>query len=446
MQALARVLVEQGWHISGSDSASDVPCWLADSGIEVHRGHAASYLPASAETLVYSQSIPVDNPERVAAERRGLPQLSYAEMLSRVTKKHTTLAVAGTHGKSTTTAMTTEILLAAGLDPTFVVGASWRDGTPVAHAGHGPLAVVEACEFRRGFLHLRPQCAALLNVEPDHFDCFPDEADLERAFGDFAALLPAEGLLVYNAADAGALQIVRHAKCRRESFAVDAPADWQVTNLLSQAGCYEFDLLHSSKVLGRIALQVPGQHMVANALAAAALAASGGAESAAIVAGLERFAGLQRRVEPIVDTTELAIVDDYAHHPTEVAATLAAIRQRYPKRRLWCVFQPHQASRLARLLAEFARALADADLVAIADVYRAREGVWRPGEATAADLAAQISAFGVPVLQEHRPDAILEQVHAALRPGDVVAVLGAGDIGKFAHALGDRLRSFDSAR
>ena len=271
--------------------------------------------------------------------------------------------------------------------------------------------LVEACEYRGNFLDLRPRQAAILGIEPDHFDCYDSLDALERAFAQFAALLPRDGLLVVRH-DCPVSRRAAAAGCPLETFGIQPQADWSARNLTARAGRYRFEIHYRGEPLGQVALRIAGRHNVLNALAAAAIGQAAGADPPAILAGLSRFEGLRRRLEVLGTVGGITLVDDYAHHPTEVAATLDALRRMFPRRRLWCVFQPHQASRTARLLDQLAASLQNADRVAVAEIFRAREGPPRPGEVTAAALAARVRAGGAETLDVHTA----EEIALALRP------------------------------
>jgi UDP-N-acetylmuramate--alanine ligase len=345
------------------------------------------------------------------------------------------------------------------------------------------MTLVEACEFRRNFLHLRPREAVILNVEADHFDCYPTRDALLAAFCDFAAALPHDGRLLIQARtqlapredarraerDECLVRIAAAARCPVETFGDEVEADWQAADVdLGQVACpvdsapamkrqvgnlphtsalgrYAFDLVHQGQRLGRVELAVPGRHNVGNAVAAAALAAGCGCPPAAVVAGLAGFRGLQRRLQRIGTAAGIDFWDDYAHHPTEIATTLQTIREVAPQSRVWCLFQPHQALRTARLLDELAWSLQNAERVLIAEIYRAREGPPRPGETTAADLAAKTREFGQEVYGSHAPAEIQQFLHTQLIPGDTLVVMGAGDIGRTAHGLLEWFRTHRAA-
>ena len=516
MRALARVLLEKGWRLSGSDMAVGCDDPLMTTGIRCFSAHAAEQVSAEFECVIYSSAIPESNPELRRAAELGIPVLSYAEMLGLLMQGHHGLAVAGTHGKSTTTAVAAEILVAAGCDPTVIYGAAPRDGGDGGRAGTGKAVVVEACEFRRNFLNLRPRDAVILNIEPDHFDCYDSREDLEEAFARFAGLLPSDGRLIVPWNDAGVQRIAAAAGCRIETFgwadAADSVAagvsevewaerapcthgrrvppnkcppptcllavggekachpiftpssplpapssplpapcslppspDWAAANVQSEQGRYSFDLVHHGRKLGRIGLSVVGRHNVFNALAAAALVADCGVSAEKIISGLARFRGLRRRLEPLGTAGGVFFWDDYAHHPSEITATLQAIREVAPEARVCCLFQPHQALRTARLLDELASSLQNAERVLIADIFRAREGPPQPGEITAADFAARTRALGQDVPGLHAPVDIQKFLQTRLTPGDVLVVMGAGDIGRIGYGLLDWFRKHRAA-
>ncbi|MCA9248968.1 MAG: UDP-N-acetylmuramate--L-alanine ligase [Planctomycetales bacterium] len=434
MRSLSRLLAGFGWEVTGSDPM------LASSSAGRFQLHAPDNVPEHADVVVCSDAIAADHCERQRAAELGIETISYADMLGRLMLDRTGVAVAGTHGKSTVTAMTGEILLAAGLDPSIVVGAEPIACQRSGRAGSSPLLVAEACEYRRNFLKLRPRCAAILNVEPDHFDCYAQVDELTDAFGQFAAQVHMHGRLIVNEDSPRAVSAARRADCPTETFGFEPSADWSPRFLLANNGFYDFDLCHQSRSLGRVRLRVAGRHQVANALAAAALAAAAGAHEEAILVGLSRFAGLERRLELAGMPGGVNWIDDYAHHPTEVAAAIETLREMMPISRLWCVFQPHQASRTAGLLEEFAETLRMTDRVAILDVFRAREGAPAPGEVTAADLAERIRDLDGRVIDVHAADAVEQTLAEAievgeLTRGDIIITMGAGDVGRIGAGL-----------
>ncbi len=470
LSAIATVLLEQGYSVSGSDlHASAVTERLARLGATVYVGHAAANL-GDADLVVVSSAVPEGNPEVEEAHRRDIPVAKRAEWLGRMMGGKRGVAVAGTHGKTTTTAMIALILREAGLDPTFIVGGDIPQLGTNAGAGAGDVFVIEADEYDHTFLGLRPEIAVVTVVEWDHPDCYPTPQSMMEAFQQFVALVPAEGLVVGCGDEAGVQglfgklvdgetgklgdwEIGKSEDRSAEdlpsppqspslpisqspnlpaliTYGLNAGNDWRAVELeLNRRGGYDFavHLADASKQaeegLGQVSLGVPGKHNVKNALAALAVADWLGVPLAQATATLANFSGVGRRFEIKDRASEIVVVDDYAHHPTEIRATLAAARTRYPERAIWAVFQPHTYSRTRALLDDFAAAFADADHVVIVDIFPAREV--DDGSVSSHDIIARM---------EH-PDAryigLLEDAAnflvGRLRPGDVLITLGAGD-------------------
>ena len=427
MRALADVLKGWGWQLSGSDLGLDGMRNLAAEGVRLFSSHSAEYLPPETELVVFSDAVPEENPELRRAKELGIPAISYFQMLGRVSADAHVVAIAGTHGKSTTTAMAAHVLVEAGLDPTVFCGASPLGARSGGRAG-GRLMLVEACEYRANFLHLQPRYAAILGIEPDHFDCYRSLGQLEEAFRQFAESVPGDGWLLVRQDCASARRATTGLPCRTESFGLCEEADWSALRLTENEGRFSFEIRRSGRPLCEVRLQVPGRHNVLNALAAAAICWQNGATEGQIAAGLESFAGLHRRLERVGQWRGVTLIDDYAHHPTEVTAALAAVRGMFARSRLWCVFQPHQASRTRELLDEFAASLQNADRLLVTDIFRAREGDPLPGEVTATDLARRAAALGVEVIPGHSNEEIDRLLEAHLAPGDVLVTLGAGDV------------------
>jgi UDP-N-acetylmuramate--alanine ligase len=448
MQALTQVLVDRKWRVSGSDLnpaarqivAEGLRVEPAANPVSVLLGHAADHIPADTHVVVYSDAITSDNPERRRAMDRQIPTLSYPQALGRLMSGKRGIAISGTHGKSTTTAMLAEILLADGIDPTYLIGARPMSGLPAGRAGASDMMLVEACEYRANFLNLSPQAAAILNVEPDHFDFYRTIDQLHAAFAEFARRIPTGGLVLANHDCAAALWATTGVSCRVSTFGLQAWADWSATNLKHERGCFRYRLLHQGRPRFDVVLQVPGKHQVLNSLAAAALAHEAGADDQAIKGALAGFRGLERRLEYLGEWHGAHLIDDFAHHPTEVAAALAAVRLIYPGRRICCVFQPHQVSRTAHLLDEFAASLQNADQVAVAEIFPAREPLHARHRVTATHLAHRVRQLGGEVWPVHAMPAILDRLEQTLVSGDVLVTLGAGDVRKISHALTARLQ------
>ncbi|MGD8451418.1 MAG: UDP-N-acetylmuramate--L-alanine ligase [Phycisphaerae bacterium] len=440
MAGLAAFLLRRGSSVSGSDmQPGDEVRRLAEAGVHVAEPGTEA-IPPDVDLVVRSAAVPDTQPEVVEARRRGVPVVKYAQALGALMSHCAGVAISGTHGKSTTTGWLSYVLREAGLDPSFVIGASVPQLGGGSGAGDGPHFVAEACEYDRSFLNLRPQRAAILNIEEDHLDCYRNLAAIEAAFAEFAARVPADGLLVTNANDASCRRVAAHATCRVETFGFTDAADWSASELVPERGCYAFSVSHRTKMLGRISVGLPGRHNVANALAVMALATDCGAQWEQIVPALASFRGVRRRLELRGKARGVRVLDDYAHHPTEIRATLAAARQRYEPRQLWCLFQPHQHSRTRFLLSAFAESFAQADHVVVPDIYFVRDSEREREAVSAEDLVERIRARGDDAEFLPSFDSIVTRVVAAAQPGDVVITMGAGNIWKVADELLRRLR------
>jgi UDP-N-acetylmuramate--alanine ligase len=426
LSAMATVLLQQGEAVSGSDmQASEATARLAALGARVCIGHRAENLGA-AEQVVISSAIPAENPELLAARQQGLPVAKRAEWLGRMMAGRVGIGIAGTHGKTTTTAMTAFIIKEAGLDPTFIVGGFVPQMGTNAAAGQGPAFIIEADEYDHTFLGLRPTVAVVTIVEWDHPDIFPTPKEMCQAFVDFVQLVPAAGGRVIGCGDApGVRDILTHAHAPAVTYGLEAGNDWQAINLrLNERGGYDFEVVRFSSPVVQVSLRVPGQHNVANGLAALACAESQGVAVSQAAESLSRFEGVGRRFELKGEVNGVTVIDDYAHHPTEIKATLAAARVRFGARPIWALFQPHTFSRTVALRDDFAEAFGDADHVVLVDIFPSREK--DEGLVTSRDILEQMShpdaRYIGPLLEA---GAYLDE---RLRPGDVLLTLGAGDI------------------
>lgn len=425
VSGLARMLRERGYQVSGSDMvASPVTAELEAEGIEVRIGHAAAHV-AGADFVVMTAAAKADNPELVAAREQGIPAVKRAAVLGLLARDYRTLAVAGAHGKSTTSGMAAVALDRAGLSPGFAVGAVVPQLGTNARNGTGEYFVVEADEYDYSFLQLEPDVAIITNIEHDHPDLFPDFEAILDAFARFARRLRPGGTLVVAAGDPG---------CRRLLAELDDDFSGRIVTFGTESGDWRLgdELLVSGpgERTFELPLVVPGRHNRLNALAVLASADGLGIEPDRLLQGLSEFSGVGRRFEILREDADLVVVNDYAHHPTEIAATIAAARERYDDRRLLVIFQPHTYSRTRVLLDDFAGALDGADEVVLAEVYAAREtddlGV------SAASIAARMA---VPVETAATPEEAARVAVERLRPGDVALVLGAGDIYRAAEQL-----------
>ena len=431
LSAIARVLLERGHVISGSDlHLSPVARELARQGATVYEGHAAEHV-GDADLVVVSSAIPPHNPERLAARQRGIPVVKRHWLLERLTAGTTCIAVAGTHGKTTTSAMIAWTLVQAGLDPTFIVGGVVQNLGTNARSGQGDVFVIEADEYDHTFLSLHPRIAVVTHLEHDHPDCYPTFREMRAAFREFVELVPEEGVVVGcgdEEAVAGLLEEAGQAGKSVLSYGLANGRDWRATAVRpNERGGYDFTVEVQHRDAGlQVSLQIPGLHNVKNALGVLAAVAQVGVPVEEAARALSQYQGTERRFQVKGEAGGVVVVDDYAHHPTEIRATLRAARDRYPGRTLWAVFQPHTYSRTKALFENFAAAFADADHVLLVPIYPAREhdtlGM------SSQKLVARIRERGHPDAR-YVPSlaAAVETLLEELRPGDVLLTLGAGD-------------------
>jgi len=430
ISAIARVLMEQGAAVSGSDLVlSRVAEALARDGASVFAGHRAENVQG-ADMVVVSSAVPPTNVEIRAAQAIGIPVMKRPEFLGQMMEGQAGVAVAGTHGKTTTTAMISSILLEAGRDPTFIVGGVIAGLETNARAGSGKLFVIEADEYDRTFLSLKPQVAVITIVEHDHPDCYPTFDDFRAAFEEFVALVPPDGLLLVCWDDPVARSLGEQ---RKEAglpvvfFGLGEGAEWRAEEVRSNfAGGVDFLAVRGGQTLGLVRLRLPGVHNASNATAALVVADYLGVSFQAARSALTEFHGVGRRFEVKGEADGVLVVDDYAHHPTEIRATLQAARSRFPSQTLWAVWQPHTYSRTKTWLDDFAQAFDLADQVIVLPIYASRE------RDTLGLTDVQVAA-AVRHPDVRRAESLEEAVvwlATEVRPGDVVLTLGAGDSDK----------------
>ena len=441
MSALAELLVRTGVDVTGCDvRPGAVGMALAAHDVRVYEGHDPAHV-ADAVAVVVTAAVRPDHEEVAAARARGIPVLKRAQALAAIVNRGTVIAISGTHGKTTTTAATAGILAEAGLDPTGFVGGRVQGWGSGLRAGGG-LFVVEADEYDRSFLTLRPSAAVVTSVEADHLDIYGDVAAVEAAFVEFLSLVKPGGLIAACGDDAGARRVALERPNRSSLvlYGTGDHADLRAVNVRQEGRVMSFDVIDRGERLGPITLPAPGIHNVRNALGALAVARHAGATFAHAQTALRSFGGVARRFEELGHARRITVIDDYAHHPTEVAATLAAARHMYEGRRIIAAFQPHLYSRTRDLANEFGRALAAADVVWVTDVYPAREapiaGVSGELVASAARAAGASAVAYVASLEQLRAE-LLE----GLQPDDVLVAMGAGDIDEMARTLVASLRA-----
>ena len=443
MSGIAEVLISEGYQVSGSDQRSSVNTQrLIDLGAKVVIGHDAALI-SQVDVVVTSTAISSDNPELVAARAAQIPVVPRAEMLAELMRLRSGIAVAGTHGKTTTTSLVASLLAEQGMDPTFVIGGQLNAAGSNARFGSGEYLVAEADESDASFLHLTPQISVVTNIDQDHMETYGGDRDqLDRVFVEFIHRLPFYGLAVLCADDPGIQRIESRLQKPTISYGIDAPADYQARKIrfVGTRSFFTVDRAGESGWL-QIELNMPGRHNILNALAAIAVADEVGVSADAIIRGLQQFGGVGRRFEQRgqirLGDAACLLVDDYGHHPREIAVTLEAARNAWPDRRLVAVFQPHRFSRTRDLFDEFCKELAEADLLVLLDVYPAGESPI--SGADGASLAKAIRQRGKldPVFLGGEIN-LNEALAPLVQEGDLVIALGAGSIGAMVNQLVDK--------
>jgi len=437
LSAIARLLLESGYTVSGSDRAlTPFADEVRKAGAQVFVGHHPRNI-TGADWVVRSSAVTDDNPEVEAAKHAGIPVYKRADFLGRLMEDKKGIAIAGTHGKTTTTAMTAWVLSELGRDPSFIVGGVLNNLGVNARAGRGKPFVIEADEYDNMFLGLKPQIEVVTSLEHDHPDCFPTYESMVEAFQKFVDLLPDDGTLIVCVDDPGAASLippVRKAGRNVVAYSVQsdktiASSSWMMAREVKPNMRGGFDFVASSNLSGdtglksvEVSLQVPGEHNVRNALAVLAIVKTLGLSTKKAAKALGEFTGTGRRFQLRGEVAGVAIFDDYAHHPTEIKATLAGARARFPKRRIWAVWQPHTYSRTQTLFLDFARAFKDADEVIVTEVYAAREP---KQDFTSAEIVSAMPHLSARYRQTL--DETTKYLLEHLKPGDVVLVLSAGD-------------------
>ena len=432
MSGLAEILLlSTPLEITGCDlQRSENTDRLTKLGARIAYGHDPRHVQ-EADLLVTSSAVEDSNPEVIAARERGVPVIRRAEMLAEIMRLKQGVAIAGTHGKTTTTSLTGMVLTEAGLDPTIVVGGRVRILGTNARLGKGDFLVAEADEFDRSFLKLTPVVAVITNVEADHLDCYRDLDDILESFAIFANRVPFYGAVVACIDDPGVRRVLKEVKRRVVTYGVSEEASLQARALKPQAGVTTFEVWEGETwCLGSVKLNLPGRHNVANALAAIAVGRELSIPFPTIARALADFTGVVRRFETKGERGGVLVIDDYAHHPTELAATLAAARQVYPTRRVVALFQPHLYSRTRDFASDFGRALTGCDLALVTDIYPSRE---RPIPGISGELiaAAARSAGQANVTYLSDRTKVNDELESLVRSGDLLLTLGAGDVVRF---------------
>ncbi len=428
MSGLAEILLKEQFHISGSDAKeSELTEKLTSLGADISYGQRASNIKEGIDAVVYTAAIHPDNPELQAAKERQIPTLTRAELLGQIMDNYQdSIAVSGTHGKTTTTSMITEILLEACTDPTISIGGILKSIDGNIRVGKSNVFLTEACEYTNSFLNFYPKYALILNIEEDHMDFFKNLEHIRHSFHQFAGNVLAEGTLILNSEIPDYQELTKDLKCKVLTYGLTPSDSYYADNItFNTKGCGNFTLMCKDHTIGMISMSVPGEHNVSNAVAACALALEMGLSFDCIQAALTHFGGTARRFEHKGQLGGITIIDDYAHHPTEIKATLKAAKN-CGQNRIICVFQPHTYTRTKAFLKEFAQALSAADLIILADIYAAREqntiGI------SSQDLQQELQNLGCECHYFPSFDEIENFLLKKCMNGDLLITMGAGDI------------------
>jgi UDP-N-acetylmuramate--alanine ligase len=429
MSGLAQILLQKGLKVSGSDmKKSPSTQRLEKLGVNINYGHKYENILDSIDLVVYTAAVKEDNPEIMAAKDKNITVVERAVLLGSIMDNYSrSIAVAGTHGKTTTTSMVSEILLAADADPTITIGGTLSTINGNIKVGNSEYFVAEACEYHDSFLKFDPFVAVILNIEAEHLDYFKDINQIRTSFKGFAQNTSPSGYVVINSADPAVEYITKDLKSSVVTFGIDKEKSmWYPENIVhNENGTNSFDIYFEGRFMGHANLNIPGDHNILNALAACAASTAVGIKMSSIIKGLEHFTGTNRRFQYKGTFNGVTVIDDYAHHPTEVKATLAAAKH-VKHETLWCIFQPHTYTRAKALLKDFGKAFEDADKIIVADIYAAREK--DTGLIHARDVAEEIKLNGKNAQYLGDFNSIIEYVKKEAKPGDLLITMGAGDV------------------
>jgi len=435
MSGLAQLLIKNKALVAGSDQTpGEVVDNLRRIGADIKIGHKSENLSPKTNAVVISAAIKDNNPELKLAHKLGYKVYKYADMLGELMNRYEGIAISGTHGKSTTSGWLVHLLKQAGMDTNFIIGAKISQLDSSSSVADSEYFVAEACEYDRSFLNLKPKIACILNIEQDHLDYYRDENEIVEAFGDFALGTRPGGTVIANGQDANAAKIIRRLgdSLRCETFGLDESCNFYVDNIALNDGLYAFDVYHNGKVLGTTNISLPGKHNILNALAVIAMATNVGLEPERALELLPGFTGIERRLMLKDRIDQITVLDDYAHHPTEIRASLAAIRQKYQSKQIWCIFQPHQYSRTRFLLDDFAESFKLADVTIVPEIYFVRDSDSAKKEINAQMLVEKMQANGTQALFIESFEAICDYLKSNVNSGELVVTMGAGDIWKVA--------------
>lgn len=429
MSGLAEILIKKGFKVSGSDmKSSPLTDKLSSLGVEIYIGQSKENINSDIDLVVYTAAISDDNPELLRAKELNIPIMIRAEFLGQIMKGHKyNIAISGTHGKTTTTSMLSTIALSANLDPTILVGGELDIINGNVRVGHSDYFITEACEYKRSFLKFFPYIGVILNIDKDHLDYYKDIDDIESAFIKFAKLIPDNGYLVCCSDDKKMKDIISSVSCNVITYGIESGTLRAKNISYDEKGCATFDVYKSDELILSVKLNIPGRHNILNSLASIASSLIIDIPKGKITEGLENFKGAHRRFEIKGKKDGITVIDDYAHHPTEIKATLNAV-QNYPHKKVYCVFQPHTFSRTLSLYKEFAASFDKVDELVLADIYAAREKDTH--KVSSNMLAKSIADRGVPCKNIHDFNSIVSYLKGKLKSGDILITIGAGDVFK----------------
>jgi UDP-N-acetylmuramate--alanine ligase len=426
MSGLAEILIEHGYKVSGSDKVkSKLTEKLESLGAKIFIDHRAENVHGT-DLVVYTAAVGDDNPELLEAQALSIPAMDRAEFLGQIMKGYSKgIAVSGTHGKTTTTSMISLVLLNAQVDPTIMIGGELDAIGGNVRPGKSDYFITEACEYKGSFLRFYPYIGVILNIDADHLDYYKDIDEIYDTFLKFSKLIPSDGALIGWGEDKRVLDVINQANCYCITYGINS-GDYTANDITyDRRGCPSFTTLYKGTTLGSFKLSVPGEHNVLNALSAIACGSFLGIDNEIIARSLEEFTGTHRRFEKKGELDGIVVIDDYAHHPVEIKATIKAV-ENYPHNRLYCVFQPHTYTRTLTLFDEFSTAFEGVDNLILADIYAAREK--DTGVVSSKMLCDAVSKNGVNALHISSFDEIVEYLKKELKPGDLLITMGAGDV------------------
>ncbi len=429
MSGLARMLLDGGAIVTGSEPNPNPQTFeLAQRGAKITRDQLGELLSHEIDLAVRTAAVPDTNQEYLAARAYGVPTIKYAQLLGEVMAERFGIAVAGTHGKSTITAMVAHALLQCGADPSFVVGGTVPQLGGSSRSGATPYFVAEACEYDRSFHHLHPRVALITNIEEDHLDCYKNIDEIVESFRHFAKLVPTDGLIIAGGRDSNVIRALAGTTTPIEMCALADGFAWSTRIVGIKGGCYEGEVFYKGTHVCNVKLAIPGEHNLLNATMAIAACRACKIDPQQSADAIGGFLGVDRRVTEMGQVNGAVVVDDYGHHPTEIRATLKALREKYQPKRLFCVFQPHQHSRTRFLLEDFASSFIEATETIVPDIYFVRDSEAERAQVNASDLVSRIVRNGQRA--RHLPEfsTIVAHLRSEARAGDLIVTMGAGNV------------------